>query len=198
MKLGWKNKQRIKKVKKFLLPVPKIIFLDIDGVLNSEVDYEKEPEDLKRYHDIALRPLKLLDGLIDETKAKIVVSSTWRSSTHTQILTEVLGKPIDNTTRLQMIFKTRGFKNWKSIIDVTPVLRGDGIVRGCEIRHWINNHEDILNCDYSDFSTYVILDDDSDMLLWQQNHYIKIDGYVGLTINNCYKAKYILNGFKYK
>jgi len=197
--ISYKNKNRMKLFLRRFKKVPKIIFLDIDGVLNSEVDFKNyTDEEKERYHDIAMRPLKLLDDLVTETKALIVVSSTWRSRSHTWLLREVLDKPITDVDRLQMIFKQRGFKNWKSIIAVTPVLKSEGMVRGNEIYYWIKHNEKILNCNHNDFSSYVIFDDDSDMLLWQQKHFFKTDGYVGLTRNLCYKAKYFLNGYKYK
>lgn len=40
-----------------------------------------------------------------------------------------------------------------------------------------------------EFSDYVIFDDDSDMLLWQKDNFIKIDDYCGLTPSAIYKAE---------
>jgi len=189
--LSSRNKAKLKRLIRYFKKVPKIIFLDIDGVLNSEVDFNSYTEEEKRrYYDIALRPLKLLDDLVDETKAKIVISSTWRKSRHTSTLNEVLLKEITDVDRIRMIFKKRGFKNYKSIVSRTPVLKGEGIV---EIRYWIMHNEKIINCDHYDFNSYIIFDDDSDMLFWQKDNFFKVDGYVGLTPNLCYKAKHFLN-----
>ena len=40
---------------------------------------------------------------------------------------------------------------------------------------------------------YVILDDDSDFLIWQQKHFFWIDRYCGLTPTICYKIETFLN-----
>jgi len=47
-----------------------------------------------------------------------------------------------------------------------------------------------------DFNKYIILDDDSDMLYWQRNNFICIDGGPGLTENVAYKAIRMLNSMK--
>lgn len=51
----------------------KVIFLDVDGVLRHDF-YEGTKED----YGIDPEKLKLLKEIIDKTKAKIVLSSTWR------------------------------------------------------------------------------------------------------------------------
>lgn len=58
----------------------KIIFLDIDGVLNCQEAYEKG---FCKYNDDYGQDFyppstDLLNQLIEETEAKIVISSTWR------------------------------------------------------------------------------------------------------------------------
>lgn len=56
----------------------KIIFLDIDGVLNSE-DYFEKTNDCDEYTDINTEKVKLLKEIVDRTCAEIVLSSTWRT-----------------------------------------------------------------------------------------------------------------------
>ena len=51
-------------------------------------------------------------------------------------------------------------------------------------------------CHYYDFYNYVIIDDDSDMLLNQQEHFFNTDYYSGLTHNTCYRIKRFFNKFK--
>ena len=68
----------------------KIIFLDIDGVLNCESAYRNgecqyqewvwEDGRIDHYQKFCTRSKELLNKLIDETGAKIVISSTWRQS----------------------------------------------------------------------------------------------------------------------
>ena len=52
----------------------KVIFLDIDGVLNSR----RTPNPRKFPYVIDPKLLKRLEVILDDTKAKVVLSSTWR------------------------------------------------------------------------------------------------------------------------
>lgn len=160
----------------------KIIFLDIDGVLNSTTyfmsnkDELKKKTDYKPSYDLDPNAINLLNNLIAETGAKVVVSSTWRS-----------GKEKEE---LQSILEEKGFKG--EVIDKTPY--GCYMcVRGNEIYRWLCDNEKIIGKRVSDYDEYVILDDDSDMLYWQRNNFILVDGWVGLTPNICYRARKILN-----
>lgn len=161
----------------------KIIFLDIDGVMNSEVDYllAEARGDLEtakeEAHEISKRCMDLLNELISNTGAEVVISSVWR-----------YGETVES---MQAMFDSKGFSG--KIIGLTPRL-GHGNLRGNEILQWIKDNESYLGC-YSDFESYVIFDDDSDMLYWQRENFILIDGYTGLTYNKTYKAKYILNKY---
>jgi len=162
----------------------KIIFLDIDGVLNNQIFYtersqgERNPDGVKTLGgDIDERCVALLNHLIEQTGAKVVISSTWRHS---------------GIEYCREHLEAKGFKG--EIIDVTPGLRHEGCVRGNEIHHWINKNAEML-CGSrvgADFKEYVIFDDDGDMLLWQRNNFILVDSYCGLTPNQCYRAKFIL------
>ena len=55
----------------------KIIFLDIDGVLNSEM-YEWSRGEDRADNRIDLSRVRLLKDIVSATDAKIVLSSTWR------------------------------------------------------------------------------------------------------------------------
>jgi len=166
----------------------KIIFLDIDGVMNSQVDYElaEARGDLEKAreeaHELSERCVGLLNDLIDETGAEVVISSVWRYSTTKE--------------EMQALFEKKGFMH--KILDYTPVYDRRFSVRGNEILGWIKDHEEYLGQFYHDFETFVIFDDDSDMLYWQRENFVPIDGYTGLTHNKTYKAKWILNRFDKK
>ena len=133
----------------------KIIFLDIDGVLN--VYCQDRDEYGCTFHKHFEDNLKLI---IEQTNAKIVISSTWRMS----------GLEI-----MQEMWKSRGLAG--EIIDITPtevdvVEQGtcefyDLVCRGHEIQQWIDTHN-IL--------TYCIIDDDSDMLESQKDNFVKTSG----------------------
>lgn len=163
----------------------KIIFLDIDGVLNSQLFYvHGRPGGVGLRSDIDPVPVEFLNELIADTGAKVVVSSTWR-----------LGR---STEELQTLLNQSGFTG--EIIGKTKDLRprvsgteSDSILRGNEILCWIKENQDLIKQDYWTFKHYVIFDDDSDMLYWQRDNFIQTDGYVGLTPTNTWKAKKILN-----
>ena len=53
----------------------KYVFLDIDGVLNDDNTTEKSPTGFTGIDDTLLQNLK---DLIEETKAEIVLTSTWK------------------------------------------------------------------------------------------------------------------------
>ena len=56
--------------------VMKVIFLDIDGVLNSRA-YDRK-RNWNEQSDIDETRLTLVKEIVDATEAKIVLSSTWR------------------------------------------------------------------------------------------------------------------------
>lgn len=155
-----------------------IIFLDVDGVLNCELFYEqriKKTPSTKLEHDIdqfCPKRIGWLNRLCEETGAKVVLSSTWRYS---------------GLEYCRNIFKEVGATF--EIIDITPKMVANGFVRGNEIRYWIMKNKELLGYDVSDFHTYAIIDDDSDMLYEQRNNLFLTDGYSGLTPNVCYRIK---------
>ena len=70
----------------------KILFTDIDGVLNSlQYDRQKSSEQ----GNIDETRLPLLKRIVDETQAKIVLSSSWREHWHRdEALCDAVGKDI--------------------------------------------------------------------------------------------------------
>ena len=159
----------------------KIIFLDIDGVLNCQLFFDKKIANGIKQHfskDICPDRVSWLNELCKDTGAKVVISSTWRHS---------------GLSYCQEVLKESGAIF--DIIDITPDLRGDHCLRGNEILKWIKDNEALLGCNYFDFHTYVIIDDESDMLYWQRNNFFQTDTYSGLTPNICYKIKRFFNKF---
>lgn len=62
----------------------KVLFLDIDGVLNSTKFYNERPK-MKEYDGLSFpcdnfdyRAISLLNDILDKTQAKLVISSDWR------------------------------------------------------------------------------------------------------------------------
>ena len=177
---------------------PFIIFLDIDGVFNCQLfyksqqfnDYKEAKKSLRK--SLKAKEIEMLDyyqsqicrerigwfnKLCKEVNAVVVISSTWR-----------MGKTIE---QLQEIMDYCGgtFK----IIGKTDY---NGYERGTEISKWLKDNikPKTHGCHYFDFHRYAIIDDDSDMLLNQKEHFFQTDNYSGLTPTTCYKIKRFITG----
>ncbi len=116
----------------------KIIFLDIDGVLNS-----KRYDNLRTAEqgNIDETRLALLKGLVDDMQAKLVLISTWRKHWDADAsLCDEVGR------QLNALFGKYGM----TIMDKTPELLAYD--RPWEVRRWLREHE-------GEVESYVILDD---------------------------------------
>ncbi len=154
----------------------KVIFLDIDGVLNSEKDLLESKGD----SEIFDRPLALLKELVESTKAKIVISSTWRIG---------YSKSGRNSWYGEEIFKTltdRLREYQMEVYDITPVINKPGVQRGDEIRLWLENTKE-------DIESFVILDDDADMCEFTGTNLVQTSMKTGLLEYHTEIAKSILN-----
>jgi len=153
----------------------KIVFLDIDGVLNSEQLMTKMGSDLWGDGSV-LDPIAIerLNHLTDVTGAKIVISSSWRIAYEWDELVSIL--------------KNSGIK--AEVLDKTPRFPYDD--RADEIWSWLNNAQESVE-------TYVILDDDrleakrdnSDPVL--DMHFVRTSWLDGLQDRHVEKAISILN-----
>ena len=133
----------------------KVIFLDIDGVLNSA---EYDAERTSPYDNIDLSRLPLLKQLIDLTNAKIVLTSSWRKAWDCdKTVCDEIGKQLDAA------FATADLE----ISDKTPVLGR----RKDEIASWLAAHPDT--------EKFVIFDDMS--FGWEElsDNLVKTDGMIG-------------------
>lgn len=163
----------------------KLIFLDVDGVLNSTAyinsDYYKQAtadmsdaEVMLIAHHLHLDPeaLKLVNDLVRRSGAQVILSSTWRGKYSCEEMTEMM--------------KGRGAEF--IISDATPALFGkvhsSRIPRGKEIGHYLKLLE-------PQPEAYVILDDHDDMLTLK-DHLVKTDIKVGITQADVEKALTIL------
>ena len=126
----------------------KIIFLDIDGVLNTTktfIDnyYFYKSTGIRRVEIDEFR-VKYLKEIVDKTDSKIVLSSSWR----------FFGKMIDNTyvpSNDKMKCLIDIFNNYGlSIYDITP--RDSKGIRQNEINMWLGSN----NVD-----SFIVIDDDS-------------------------------------
>ena len=156
----------------------KLIFLDIDGVLNCQSWYKKAKAESKTKNNFDFDPglVKNLNSITDKTGAKIVLSSTWRK-----------GKTLD---QLDDLFKEVGITG--ELIGKTPVLRFTNsdmsVPRGCEIQSWIRENKGMIGANVLKWKDYVIIDDDSDMLYWHRKNFFNTDhSGGGLTDNITYR-----------
>lgn len=160
----------------------KVIFLDFDGVItthNSNWALDKEK-------------LDLLGEIIDRTGAKIVISSSWRRGTLERTI-EYLSTPNEHYVPFP-------FPYVDDVVGITPkasiAVNGDvdmyytSMPRGVEIKMWLDVEE---WKEHNPVEHYVILDDDSDMLLGQKDHFIKTDHLTGLSKEDVERAVEILN-----
>lgn len=110
----------------------KVIFLDIDGVLNSDEYVEKvKKSDIQGIErDIDIEKVKLLKRAIDETGAKVVLSSSWRYTKNARYLKELLA-------------------NYGIRVDSTPYIQEK---RGLEIKKWLSENQEVED--------FLIIDDE--------------------------------------
>ena len=166
----------------------KIIFLDIDGVLNTEyyqglLEYQGKPwqDEYGAFFDP--KSVKQLKKIIDATDADIVVESSWK----------YLG-----LDAMKELWDARNLPG--RVIDITP--------SSVSNEHLIN-----INLDYLDTSTlhckgieiaswlaeqtedirYVIIDDEYVILDSQLSHFILTNPYEGITEEQANKIILILN-----
>ncbi len=168
----------------------KILFLDIDGVLNTErqhdrcVNEEISPVDGFGY---AFDPEAVtnLKRILEETGADIVISSSWK---------------LWGLDAMQRMWIRRGLPG--KVIDITPNTESDEMllsidlnymdipaVKGSEIKEWLNNKG-------SEVTHYAILDDVPDILPEQESHFVQTDPRVGITEEDAKRIIYILKGLE--
>lgn len=151
----------------------KVLFLDIDGVLNSQRTCEAfggpatggfphgfDAPNMALFDHAAIA---LIRKLCEKTGASIVLSSSWRIIHSVHECANGLNLPI---------------------FDQTPSLNWRGRTRGHEILDWLAHHPEVTR--------YAIVDDDSDMLMVQLPHFVQTDFKEGLTFANYESLLFLL------
>ena len=129
----------------------RILFVDIDGVLNSVDSAERfQTSDI-----LDPSAVGFLRATTEKHEAEIVITSTWRLASGWLAL--VVGA-----------FAEAGWEN-PPIIGATPELPG---VRGSEIAAWLTENPT---------ESFIIIDDDADMLYEQIEHFVQCDTQHGFT-----------------
>ena len=160
----------------------KVIFLDVDGVLNGDYMYalgKKSPR-CCGYLGIGKIHLQYLYDIVQSTNAKIVLISSWKYDYNEYLHnhTNSIGKYLREKLR----------KYWKMVIYDTTIIydKSYGRNRGYEIKSWLASKTDI--------DAWVVLDDEifedyDDEIM---KHLVKTDSIDGLTSSDASKAIEIL------
>lgn len=152
----------------------KVIFLDMDGVMNSTrsvialrgygfmppshtLNGAADARAIRKQCNLDPISVGLLKRILKETGAKVVISSSWRFRNEQ--------KTIDV---FNVMFKAHRLP--RVVIGSTP--HHNSGFRGEEIRLWLEDHPEV--------TAYIILDDDSDMHAEQQAHFLQTNNHVGL------------------
>lgn len=173
-----------------------LIFLDFDGVLNTENHFAKmtvEGVPTRDYYGPKFDPKAVanLQKIIEATDAWIIVSSSWRYM---------------GLKDLQRMWTDRNLPGW--IAGITPLHTEDDKLletdlsqldeitpemfsssRGNEIKAYFNE----MPGNSSDSQRYVILDDLNEVLPDQESYFIHINPIVGITEDDVEEAVEILN-----
>lgn len=154
------------------------IFIDFDGVLNTEMyqDFLRSSgKNTSDYYGPLFDPsaVECLRKLVSEvSEVRIVIISSWK---------------FEGLDRMLNLWKDRQLPG--VVAGISPNLIPESLDdllagKGREIRSWLTRNPS---------SGYVILDDVPDFLPEQQSHYIEINPHVGLTPDDVQKAIEILN-----
>ena len=147
----------------------KVLFLDIDGVLNTDRQHWHcqmngiTPVDEFGY-EFDHKAVDNLATILEETSAEIVISSSWK----------FLG-----LQTLQKMWEDRKLPG--TILDITS----DGKSKGWEIDEWL------MECE-SQVNRYAIIDDENDILPKQLNHFVQTNSQFGITCKDAERVITIL------
>lgn len=166
----------------------KVIFLDFDGVINSNrtaVGYGRFPinlpEDTHLFDWVAIR---LLQKLNEYPEVKFVISSTWRLYYSIEELRNFLAVDIIGVTPL-----------WSERSSL-PYGAVHSISRGEQIQLWLDYAEageyNYVNWDEDPVTHYCIIDDDPDILDSQNPSFVQTTMQDGLLMHHYLKVLEIL------
>lgn len=162
----------------------KIIFLDIDGVLNSNFWNEEHQKEISDGSLIDEEKVKLLSILVNKTNGKIVLHSGWRFWFNSEL--KPLCKEAENLSEMLI-------KYGVNIMDVTPDFSTEEIrrtkkfslVKADEILAWLMEHKEV--------EKWIVIDDLDLHNQEIEKHQVKTDANIGITIEDINKAEKMLN-----
>lgn len=145
----------------------KVLFLDIDGVLNSHVTRATYGNE---YIDPDI--IYILNNTLIHTGCKVVISSSWKAFLSLSLVTKIL---------------TDAGLDEGLIIGATPNLSYQFYNRGDEIQQWLDNHK---------VEAFAILDDECDMSDDLSKYLVRTDLHKGMCYQDSHVVKHILDTFK--
>ena len=168
----------------------KIIFLDFDGVLNTEhyqglLMYEGKPwqDEYGAFFDPEV--VAQLKRIVDATNADIVIESSWKylGLSAMQEMWEARHLP----GRVIDITPSSVSDEWLLTADLSDIDPAMGHCKGMEIASWLTDHA-------KHTTKYVIIDDEYVILDSQQPNFILTNPHEGITEEEADRAIAILNG----
>lgn len=165
----------------------RVVFLDFDGVLNSNRYLNQNPPSRNPYGGSGGAPsfhfsedridpeaIQRLNTLVGTTGAHVVISSTWRT--------------MFDLDQIRTMLANRGFRYPGKVIGTTPDLVDS---RGEEIQAWLDQHQEAVRIGEPELESFVILDDDSDMGDLRAN-FVNTNARFGLSDDDVQRAIRIL------
>lgn len=132
----------------------KVLFLDFDGVLTSR----KSCAEYGTFRALDPAAVELLNGIIENTNAYVVISSCWRIRNSVDMLRHILSE--------------FGFRYSGRVLGMTPRVMGE---RGEEITAWLAAFE-------GDVEKFVVLDDEPSDLKCVLPYVVQTNFDCGLTV----------------
>ena len=158
----------------------KILFLDIDGVLNNEIDETMWSSLDPNKYGFSESCINEVKRILNETNSEIIWITSWRN--HSE---DFIWEPYQDLKFKSPFPKAKEiFKDYKQSIC-------DHLLRRLKVDdinyHLVNNNISPKKC------KWVILDDDSKQRLYELDGYIQVDRKYGVTKEIADKAIWYLN-----
>lgn len=142
----------------------KILFLDVDGVLNTDSMFAQQTgDDATGTYKLCDKRIAMLNAMLEAVGAKVVLSSSWRrSASHVAFLEE------------QGALKHK-HEDWRTgespvrDLDTGAYLHHE---RGREVAEWLSRHPEVTQ--------YAIIDDLEGFLPEQNRYMVRTSSYFGL------------------
>ena len=172
----------------------KIIFLDIDGVMNSDqYNRYKYKHHIRKWGSIDPRECHRMARFCEKYNIKLVISSSWRNGNSW----EATYKEFMNEGFEDLPYRHHGMKVLAPyIVGVTPYCESRH--RGTEIQVFFDivsgkypEYKRVMKEDF-EIESYCIVDDDDDILESQMINFVQTNFLIGITRKDYIKIKNIL------